>query len=640
MSIYKGNKKWSIATGMAYGGTIIQAVFSLIGTCILMYLYYNLTDIVLSEVLHSLGTMGFEYYKETITNYTASALIFYILSLLGYIIYLIGLCLWKRAQRSYSSESATKNIMLTELIMPGLLILTLVVCNYYPEWLFKDLFTTIMTMITAWAATIVATVVLLLQFKSLTKEETWSEKAREGADDLRLSYAYFLWIQGVVIVSVGLSALTVYSSYTKLKSMQTYTYGMNRAIEGISTLTQEIHNLVSILKVLMFFTIVIIFIFALLQTIYRIMGWNKIRLGGNEETHQLAEIHKGEVGGGFCHKCGTQLPEGSAFCPGCGTAVVRSAKVHLQDETVDETSETIIDEAESSDMTPSYDIYEEEQGNRKRWLIWSGIAAGIIAIAAGLWTLWSSSGKIKPNAYVFTEHSVVFKNVEDGIGVETIADIEYGTPVECRTSEFDKEGIWIKVAFEKDGRVNIGFMVKGDLLNTEDFLLLNVNGMHDNNFRAAIPINIERLALLNALKSVGPNWSLEGRDKNGRQQANTKRVKVRGARPSENCLGLILHNTETGERTFFLYSTPDLYSPRNTREPVFLYKEIVKRGDAIYDVNFKKRKGVYEVTYTMMPTDSDDSYSCEESAEDQRLYRNTYGGARWNLTVMSMGSIQ
>lgn len=638
MSAASTSNKWSLSTGFAFWGVTVQTVFSLIGTFLLMYLIYNAYDLFFSALVPYVGSKDFDYFESVRQKYLDSSIACFVIAALAYIFYLVGICMWKGAQRSIKSDMHVRDIILAEFIMPAEVIIFYMIYKTSPE-LIENWDSAFPILLCAWAAVIVAVILLLVQFKSLSKEESWSDKARKGADDLRFSYSLVLWIQGTLILGFLLIFLTIYSTISKFQSASIDKFG--NTISNTISVAQEMQNVVETIKVIILFVCLIVSIFAFIMTIYRIIGWYKIKVSGNEEVYQFASKQTAYAGSGrFCHKCGMQLPEGSAFCPGCGTPVAVGGSTELSvgkneesdiSETNSEVSDVTVDSEEPSRISIEYE--DEATANKKKWLLWGGIAAGIIAIAAVIWAVWGHSDKMEANAKVYADRSFVFKSVEDGVGIEPIDELKYETEVECRKSELDKEGVWTKVAFEKDGKLTFGYMAKADLITPEESLILKKGGMSDNDARRYLPYNIERLALLDALKSSGEGWYLEGINKNGQQQPNFKRLYVKGVAPSETCFGFILRNNETNDRKFFLYSTPDVYSVSNPQKPVFLYFESVKGGDIIYDVNYyhyKKDGSKYEVIYvTNTETDNSDDFLYEGSAfeEEPEEMEKQFGGS-------------
>lgn len=581
MDNYGGNGKWRKSTGLAFWGSTIQVIFNLIGTFLVMYLSYNLIDILLEGILPSMVSMSLAYYKDRFSVYFGGALICFFIAFLGYIFYLIGIFIFTGAQRSKDSEIKTRNILLAELIE---LALTIFFVAYFVAFCLSPKILGIIVeyykpiSIILCVLILAAVIIPMVEFKRLTKEETWSEKARNGADDLKFSYACILYKWLAIILGVGIAALLIYSFINRLASGSLEgvdKYG--NTVQRITSVTQAVHDLVAAIKGILLLAIIISLFFAVFQTVYKILGWNKIKSGGMEE------------------------------------------------------------------ISPEDEEYEDEEAdNRKKWLLWGGIAAGILAIAAGIWALWGGSGKMEANANVFADRSVVFKSVENGVGIGPIKELEYSREVECRPSDLDKEGIWTLVAFDDDGKVQTGYMSKGDLLNTEDFNTVDRGGMHDNDFRASMPIRIERLALLHALKNAGSDWQLEDLNLYDDRQSNSKRLTVKGVSPSEHCLGFILRNSRTGERTFFLYSTPDIYSPSNNREPEYLYSEPVIGGwDEIHDVTYQKGGKRYEVIYKKTTTETYDPeiFLYEESADEEELESETEADEKWSGSTEMNGFV-
>lgn len=632
MNNYIKNGRWRTSTGLAFWGVTIQSIFNLIGLGFILYVCYNLIDIALAGILPSIASASLNYYEDRMAAFIVIVVVCGLISFLGYIFYLIGICMFKGAQRSASSNAKARNIMIVELLMPVLLILYYVVYYKCIEVVLASIESAIIYALLPFIGSLAAVIILLIQFGSLSKEETWSEKAKGGAGDVQTSYICLLWIFGVLILGFGMMALSIYSFISNLDSIQHSGYGYQDMFEGVNTLSRKVNDLLTTVKVEAMFTSFGIFILGSWSTIKRIVGWRMIQNGGNEEVYGLSSQEAPYTGPGrFCHKCGMQLPEGSAFCPGCGTPVtvasIAESVESVQEQPTDsETAER--DAASIESATQSYStniVYEDEESdNKKKLMLWGGIAAGVIAVAFAIWAICFRSDKMEANAKVFADRSVVFKSIEDGVGLEPIEELKYDTDVECRKSELDLEGIWTKVAFLKDGKVTTGYIPKADLLNNDEFVLLKNAGMSDSDVREGLPYNIERLALLNALKSNGSNWHLEELIQSGQGRPNSKRLIVRGVSPSEDCLGFILRNNDTGERTFFLYSTPDIYSPGNTREPVYLYSEpVIGDWDEVYDVTLKKR-GRYEVIYmkTTEETYESDSFLYEGSAMDDEPEEN------------------
>ena len=607
-----------VSTGVAFWGACIQAIFGFACVTLLLYFVYNLPKILLSGIMPSMATMSLDYYEHTAENVGIVSLLLGFISFLGYVVYFIGICLFKGAQRSVDSGIRVRNIILAELTMPAVFILYILLLyidsdtflEYYVWW-----------PVVACILVIVTTIVLLVQFRFLSKETTWSDTSRNGADNVSSSYGYILWMVIALIVEFLIIFMTVRTYASRFSMLANQSYGMNEMVGGIQSVSYNIEHFVNAVKWESIAVIFTVFILSVLVTVYRIIGWNRIRKGGREEVRRQSSVtgasrpYSGP--GRFCHKCGIELPDTSLFCPGCGTPVASTAASGgTAGEEIPETEMSDSLGAEGESQTAEYDeLYEyEESDSRRKWWLWGSVAAGIIAITAGVWAICSHKGSIDPNAYVLPDHTVLFRSVEDGVGVDPIGELEYGTPVEYRSSEFDKEGVWVKASVMKGGKAETGYMAKCDLISPEDFDILEKGGMSESELRKYMPFNAERIALIYALKNSEGNWKLDVLDMDEDRVPNSRKLTVSGASPSEDCVGLILRNKENGDRMFFLYSTPDIYSQGNMRDPVYLYNEPVK-GEAlgVSDVTFRKKGKKYTVSYTKPQDDSD--YVYEEVVE-------------------------
>lgn len=622
MNNFIENVKWRRSTGLIFWGTTIQSVFGFLGLLLLLYLIYDFSGIMLRGIMPSLAYLNLAYYENTFYGFFGGILICSLISFLGYIVYLIGICLFKGAQQSPYMELKAKTVMLVDLIIPGLLILLNILLYKCPEIFIVDFKTMIMWVLLCWIGSLVAVIVLLIQFKAFSKSDVWSEKACQGASDVRFSYTCILWMQLILIVGCGLIALTIISQIDQLTSIFTSSYGsygMYEAAQGINSATKFVDDLVTGIRIWILVIGFLLVIFGGLQTVYRIMGWRKIQLGGEKEVRDLDSESEGSNPTSdhvsYCHKCGTRLPQGSAFCPKCGSQVIATSETNEINQIAGNSSEELTG---SSETAIGYEeTYEEEKDLRKKWMLWGGIAAVVVAIIV-VAIICLRPEKMESNARVLANHTVVFKSVEDGVGIEPIENLQYGTAVESKDSEFDKEGIWTKVAIEKDGKIATGYMAKSDLISPEDYYLLDKGGMSDKGTREIIPSNIQRVALLDALKRSEGNWSLDFVNIAGDRMPNIVRLVVRGVNPSEDCIGFILDNDErNGERKFFLYSTPDIYNPNAEGAPVYLYSEPVRNGvEAIHDVTYRKKK--YNVSYINSPTNTSFNYEeYEDYVEEQ-----------------------
>lgn len=614
MNSNQQQRRWRSSTSLSFWGTTIQVVFAFLSISTILYVAYNFIDIALNGILSSIASMNLDYYEDRMMGFIVVVGVSSLISFLGYILYLIGICLFRSPQQSLNSELKTRNIMLTELIMPALLILFFVVFNSEPEMFIKDWETAVATIVLLWGASLAAIIYLRSQFNSLSKEDTWNDKARKGASNLVFSYDCIIWIQVVFIVGLGIIGLTVYSYFTKIGAMHTSSYGsygMNEVYEGINSFQKMANDFLNTIKVEMVFIELTIFVFVLLWTIYRIMGWSKIKNGSNEEVYTLKPRSgvsiRNSGGSRFCYKCGTELPDGSSFCPSCGTPVTVVSTVEndesLQEQLTDsEITPEGVDAHESATQSSGINIvYEDEESDKKKkWMLWGGIAAGIIAVAVGLWAaLWHRSDKFEPNANVFVIDTNVYKSIKDGEGESLLANLVYGTPVQDIADE-KVDDIWTEVIFEQNGESIRGFINKHNIMNFDDFAILEAAGFDDENLRNQLPERLQRLAIAHAAKTLDKEWRVEILD-DADTYANAKNVFITNASPSEHCFAFALENKHgEDERKAFVYSMPIVYEEGNIRQPIYLYDENIPIDQGtILDVTYNKRNQSYTVKYLM-----------------------------------------
>lgn len=459
------------------------------------------------------------------------------------------------------------------------------------------------------AAIFLATVIVpLVEFKALSKESTWSETAHKGASNLCLSYSCTLWGLGAVIVGAILIACLIYSTINKLQSLSYGYYG--DSLGRINSLTQEAYNLASSVRVVVLFVSLAVIICALMHSIYKIKGWNNIKHGSREKSEDTATMVSA-TGHRFCHQCGARLPEEASFCPGCGTAIATIPGTEPETETAVEPQEEI--------------TYEEDydEDNKKKWLKWGGIAAGVIAIAAGIWALSGGSAKTDPNSKVFVNSTPVYESIENGSGKNVLAMLDYGTPVRKLDGTM-KDDIWTEIMFEQDGKATKGFLNKHDILILDDFVILNEAGFDDVNVREQITERMYRLAIARAIKSLDGDWKLEIIDQID-QYANARYVPIRGAAPSESCFAFALVNGEDADkRKAFVYSTPEIFNEGSIENPVYLYNEDIPIDKStIIDVTFNKKGKKYTVSYLV-------GYGyCGEEDEDEYIEEEEYTGTHY-----------
>lgn len=272
--------KWERASRLAFSGSVIQAAFNFIGMSLVMYLGYHSTEILINGIMPSVASMSLEDYWEKFAGMIIGACVCFGLALAGYIIYMTGTYLFKGAQTSYKSTIRTRDLMLAELILPGLTVLFLLLYFFYPViplMLFDLSFTVTLVFCGLVLLSVIGPIV---DIRALSKEETWSETARRGANDLKVSYWCILWILILTVLVAAVISSVFYSSVVELETLgASYgTYGDDAM--GVPELVQKTEGMVRTIKMTVMAGCILVLIFLMLNTIYRIIGWNRIRLGG------------------------------------------------------------------------------------------------------------------------------------------------------------------------------------------------------------------------------------------------------------------------------------------------------------------------------------------------------------------------
>ena len=327
----------------------------------------------------------------------------------------------------------------------------------------------------------------------------------------------------------------------------------------------------------------------------------------------FANISSDKTRRSFCIKCGSSLPEGSAFCPKCGAAVVASLEDVVrvdgdhstqdscdnistdQGENVESTYVTsqspVSQETDSSSLISNYtENLDNSEDQKKNILIFGGIGLAVLAIAIAVWSIWFK--KAEENVgYILAESATLYKSVEDGNGVEYVADLSYGTPVEYSDSDNDNKG-WVKVSVKEAGKTIHGFIHFGVFVDKDNFEKIDRAGFNDFNIRSSVVSATFRQAILHALNDKDQWWHLEKMDyEGGSGELNGKSVLVRGASPSERCFAFVLANDSAKwNRELYVYSFTE------SDEPVFLFKEDINdKNGRFRDVSIKNRQ--YKTLY-------------------------------------------
>lgn len=341
-------------------------------------------------------------------------------------------------------------------------------------------------------------------------------------------------------------------------------------------------------------------------------------------VHNTVAISSNSATGGFCNKCGCTLPNESSFCPKCGSPVVHYLEENTTVKQIQQQPELPIEDQNdvtkitgttdvpplpksviSEDLSeeknialPDYSEYiDEEEDKKKKLLIFGGIGFAVIAIAITIWAIWFR-GDEENYYFVFADSSELYRSVDDETGIDLLAELSYGTPVECSKKDSDN-GRWTKVSVKEAGKTLHGFVDVSTLISNEDFEKIDNAGLGDYSIRASVSSTKYRCALLHALGFKDKWWSLDKIDNgNGSSELNGKPLLVRGVSPSERCFAFVLSNDSANwNRELYVYSFTDQGNPE------YLYSERLQESDGkLRDVSYKN--GKFVTIYTKIDPNS------------------------------------
>lgn len=245
---------------------------------------------------------------------------------------------------------------------------------------------------------------------------------------------------------------------------------------------------------------------------------------------------------------------------------------------------------------------DEEEDKKGKWLKIGGIAGAVALLAIGGYFLFihdNDSNGVK--AYVLDTDATVYKEVEDWNGSDPQGNLPYGT--EVMTFEKDPTEAWIRVSATKDGKKIKGYVDAVKLTDAESFEIINEQGgLNKESVRPKIYFLHERLALLDRLKSLGPDWSLQIVESKYGDIPLVYSGYIDGLTPNALGFYFIVQNEKSGEKQFALYSFD------NDHNPVLAYEEAVAdKWEGVSDITIKR--GKVKVKYYEGDSDVEDSES-------------------------------
>ena len=263
-------------------------------------------------------------------------------------------------------------------------------------------------------------------------------------------------------------------------------------------------------------------------------------------------------------------------------------------------SDTVLKSEEKPIIEDSFDVKYEDK--KRKWMKIGGLAGAVALLAIGgyfLFTHDNDSDGIP--AYVLDTDAIVYKEVEDWNGSDPQGKLPYGA--EVMTFEKDPTESWIRVSATKDGKKIKGYVDATKLTDGESYETINERGgLNKESVRQKMYLLHERMALLEKLKALGPDWRLQIVDSKYGELPLLYSGYIDGLSPNEFGFYFIVQNEKTGEKQFVLYSFD------SDHNPVPVYEEpVADKWEGISDVSIKR--GKVKVKYYEGDSDMDDSES-------------------------------
>lgn len=458
-----------------------------------------------------------------------------------------------------------------------------------------------LALIAGWIAVIVGYVILYNAAGELSGEESWSRKAVRGARRLKTFSAYGIWLQVfpvIALVTVGFTCM-IFVSKLKGLAVSAGSYDPWTGLAALSRTSEIQSDFETTLLVETVISGILMTLLSVMQLIYRLTGWYSIMKGGAVVCGRgsCAGDSAAAASAGFCHRCGTMLPEGSSFCPKCGAQVVSAAVV---DAPADRERDNILPEDPVSHTGPSEtpdsvsavpDGYGYEDDRRKKWPRW--VAACVFAVAAfiAVWAICFRSDGFTGSGMIFADTVSVYSSPADGSGETASGTLAYGTGVRYRDEAPETRWVEIK-AVGSDGHEVRGFIDRSGIMSERDFNLIDKGGLESETVRFWADMPAHRRAIADALAHKGEGWILEVLE-DGIGPAALNRIEdyIKELEPNPYCFGFVVRNVSSGKREFMLYSYDE-----NGENPALRYKETVGRGKGKVK-SISMRKGKMKVIY-------------------------------------------
>ena len=559
---------WQERTRLIFFSVATLTVFSFL-SALLISVVFVLIGVTGMESLYNANSSSVDTFDKVNNSGPLVIGIFVVcqlIALAGWGFFIAGLYKFRTMQHSNESYISLGHVIAgCWMALASVLIILLACISFsWADGSGKDMAKTTLSIIGfAWIISIIAYSILLKSFKRLREDDSWNNCARQGAEELRCSAKYNIWLLIIPIITGIILVLTMVSHMDALQSFINKSwdgvYAQEELRNKIDSINSNYKSAYQIEAIVSFITYIIL---AIIQMICQIRGWSKIKAGGFQVLQNKNSLHidPNDSEPLYCRHCGAQLYEDSSFCSKCGNPVVSIAMNETRE--FESTSTTAITENETienntivttNDDTENY--YENDSSHRKAFLKWGGIGMGIIFVALATWLIWPRGGKAE-EANVYVDYTTVFRTFDGDLGEDPLEDIQYGQSVTYYPEESGKEDKkWIKIKTEIDGKKIEGVVDSESIIPKEDFNRIDRAGLNNETVRFYASEPSYRRVIAEALKDKGDNWVLEVFD-NGSNPPVLNYIETyqESLSPSPLCFGFVIRNIASDQKEFFLYS--------------------------------------------------------------------------------------
>lgn len=237
---------------------------------------------------------------------------------------------------------------------------------------------------------IVALVMMREACKELEDEQTWSTSAKRGAQQLKRSATYSLYMI-IAPIPMALTLMVIMWIIAAGKGLD-----MQRFALDVITMHFDAGYAFPMLVAIIFAFIELFW--AVMLFVYKILGWYNIKNGymmealpeENPAEQPIArQTISTEETVRFCTNCGSQVATGAKFCASCGSpvAIIEQSVSVVAEETVNDASDSDAVDSQYPDSDPE-PVYpdddsddDDSENRRKTWIIAGCIVGGVAVLA-------------------------------------------------------------------------------------------------------------------------------------------------------------------------------------------------------------------------------------------------------------------